>query len=120
MLAIGPVAAALRKAVRSARGLLLAAALLAIAQRAEAAGCPATGKPNCGVCGTLTCDPEGFWWCDSAPKDGLLCDDGNACTTGGRMQFRNVLGQPDRMPQQRPPMLLCAPVDEQLRKGRIS
>lgn len=62
MLAIGSVAAALRNAVSNGRRLLFAAVLLlAVAQPAEAVSCPTTGKPNCGVCGTLTCDTaEGF------------------------------------------------------------
>lgn len=59
---------------------------------ARAGGCPLTGKPDCGACGQLTCDPEGFWYCDSAPKDGLACDDGNLCTWGDHCSLGTCVG----------------------------
>src|SRR2546423_1604363 len=59
------------------------AVALARASPAWAISCPTTGKPNCGPCRTLTCDiADGIWWCDSSPKWGQACNDGNACTTG--------------------------------------
>src|SRR4051812_27514803 len=60
---------------------------------ARAVACPTTGKPNCGACGTLTCDTaEGFWYCDSAPKDGLACSDGNLCTRGDNCSVGRCVG----------------------------